>query len=465
MVHNNWNLLNISKTIFICSLSVVLLFIGFKSNKLHVAEQQWFDNFQVGIDGLIIGRMVKSHRDGIFSSGGLPGYAMPVKPLKIEDAELPYFQYKIYMQGLKFGNYQTYESHIGGQGMLFSFLNNLLENVAPEKRLNIFYSLNSLLAALAITLVIAWFYQEFGLVAGLFVLVSAVFSQWLLVFGRLLWWSFWSFYLPMIVLMYYLKNNMPASKSQYIKFATIVFVVVLVKCLFAGYEYMTTALIMMVVPFVYFGVANRISVGGYFKGAVAAIIGSLIAILLTFSILCFQISTVEGSFLNGVNHIIYSYEKRTYADPEDTPADYAATVEASRIGLVYNYMNGTFFDVNNYIKTSNSFLSNYLFKIKYLYLIFLFFVLSVFLCLYKGKYSPVSGDRSSLALVLATWFSILAPLSWYIVFKAHSYAHQHLNCVVWQMPFTFFGFAVSGLAVKNVMAAMVLKESKIENSL
>lgn len=452
--------MKISQTIFLCFLSALLLFFGFKSNMLHVCDQQWFENFQVDIDGLIIGRMVKSHRDGIFSSGGLAGWLLPVKPWEIAEAALPDFQYKVYIQGLQFGNYQIYKSHIGGQGMLFSILNNLLENVAPEKRLNIFHSLNSLLAALAVTLVVIWFCREFGFVVGLCVLVSAVFSQWLLVFGRLLWWSFWAFYLPMIVLMYYLKDNMPASKSQYIKFAIIVFVVVLVKCLFAGYEYMTTALIMMVVPFVYFGVKNNISLGGYIKGFSAAIGGSLVAILLTFTVLSFQISAVEGSFMNGVNHIIYSYEKRTYADPEDTPADYAATVEASRIGLVYNYMNGTFFDVNNYIKTSNLFLSNYLFKIKYLYLIFLFFVLSVFLCLYKGKYSSVSGDRRSLALVLATWFSISAPLSWYIVFKAHSFAHQHLNCVLWQMPFTFFGFAIFGLVVQNLIATAIRKEPK-----
>ena len=346
--------------------------------------------------------------------------------------------------------------------MLFSMLDNLLGQVPPAKRLKIFQSVNSLLAAIAISLVVLWFYREFGLVVGLLVLASAVFSQWLLVFGRLLWWSFWAFYLPMIVLLYYLKNNMPVSRNQHIKFAIVVFVSVLIKCILAGYEYMTTTLIMMIVPFVYYGIKNNIKFSLYLKGLTAAIVGSIVAILLSFSILCFQISTVEGSFFSGINHIIYSYEKRTYADPEDTASVYEATVEASRIGLVYIYMNGTFFDGNNYIATSNPFLSNFILKVKYIYLIFAFFVMSAFLYFFRNKFHSAGERRKNLALILATWFSMAAPLSWYIVFKAHSFAHQHLNCVVWQMPFTFFGFAVLGLAIKRGVTAMIQKESMAE---
>lgn len=451
MLGKDYNFFNKSVAAFICVVSVVVLFGEFRSNMLHIADQHWFDNFQVDIDALIVGRMVKSQRDGIFSSGGLTGWALPVRSWETDEAELPGFQYKVYKQGVPFGKYEIYKSHIGGQGMLFSILDKLLKHLPAGERLSIFYSINSLLAALAITMVVFWFYREFGLVVGLFVLASAFLSQWLIVFGRLIWWSFWSFYLPMIVLMFYLKDHMPTSKKQYFKFAMVVFASVLIKCIFAGYEYMTTALIMMVVPFVYYGVKKNISLVGYVKGFSAAVIGSLVAILLTFSILCFQIARVEGSFFSGVNHIIYSYEKRTYADPTDTPADFAATVKASRIGLVYNYMNHNFLDINNIVTTSSPFLSKFVFKVKYLYLIFLFMVFSAYLYIFKGKLSP-PADRKRLALLLATWFSIAAPLSWYIVFKAHSFAHQHLNSVLWQMPFTFFGFAVLGAAVKSIMA-------------
>ena len=55
--------------------------------------------------------------------------------------------------------------------------------------------------------------------------------------------------------------------------------------------------------------------------------------------------------------------------------------------------------------------------------------------------------RQNIALIWTTWFSILAPLSWYVIFKAHSYIHTHMSFLLWQMPFMFFGFAVFGAAV------------------
>jgi hypothetical protein len=55
-------------------------------------------------------------------------------------------------------------------------------------------------------------------------------------------------------------------------------------------------------------------------------------------------------------------------------------------------------------------------------------------------------------------FSILAPLSWLIIFKAHSYVHTFMNNIVWQMPFTIYGFAVCGLVIQS----LVTRTSKTE---
>jgi hypothetical protein len=58
--------------------------------------------------------------------------------------------------------------------------------------------------------------------------------------------------------------------------------------------------------------------------------------------------------------------------------------------------------------------------------------------------------RRASALIVATWFSILSPLSWFIIFKAHSYVHPFLDPIVWQMPFVFYGFAVCGAVVDKI---------------
>ena len=56
-------------------------------------------------------------------------------------------------------------------------------------------------------------------------------------------------------------------------------------------------------------------------------------------------------------------------------------------------------------------------------------------------------QQQHIALIWTAWFSILAPLSWYVIFKAHSFIHTHMSFLLWQMPFTFFGFAVFSAAV------------------
>jgi hypothetical protein len=71
--------------------------------------------------------------------------------------------------------------------------------------------------------------------------------------------------------------------------------------------------------------------------------------------------------------------------------------------------------------------------------------------------------QKKLALIAATWFSILAPLSWYIIFKAHSFIHTHLNNILWQMPFVLFGFAVCGLAIKDLWHAQMGRKTRTES--
>ena len=151
--------------------------------------------------------------------------------------------------------------------------------------------------------------------------------------------------------------------------------------------------------------------------------------------------------MDGVAHVIWSFGKRTYGDVQDYPAVYAASLEAGTIGIVITYINGIFFDFNNYLPDTNAFVSNFLLKIRYYYLIVLFFAMSVLLYLRSNKEMMAERRQHYIALIWTTWFSILAPLSWYVIFKAHSYIHTHMSFLLWQMPFTFFGFAVFGAAV------------------
>ena len=431
------------RKIAIWALSILLLFFGFFSNTWRVAEQNWFDTHQKDTESHIMGRMVKSRQDGIFSAGGLNGWGTA----KSTDAEwIPPTertpQYTAYLHNLSFEKFSTYNSQPGGQGMIFSLLDRFIP-FSPQTKLRLFYVLTALLSAIALTTIIGWLYEEFGGWVAIFVIVSAVLSQWLTVFGKNLWWSLWAFYLPMLVVMYFLKRYRERLDRQLIRFGIVIFIAVSIKCFINGFEYITTTLVMMMVPFVYYVILDKWSRRQFVKWTLAAGLGSGVAIFLSLIMLCFQIGAAKDGFMDGVEHVIWSFGKRTYGEAADFPPVYAASLNAGTLSVVLTYMNGIFFDLNNYLSVTNEFVSNFLLKIRYYYLIVLFIAMSALL-LWR---SHADRRHPYIALICATWFSILAPLSWFVIFKAHSYIHTHMSFLLWQMPFTLFGFAVFGAAV------------------
>ena len=426
---------------FIWAISIGLLFFGFLFNLWHVAEQEWFGTHQRDTESLIIGRMVKSRQDGIFSAGGLTGAGIASIEQWITSDQIDN-QYFAYLNRLSFDEYAPYMSQTGGQGILFSILDKLIP-LSPKIKLWSFYVLTALLSAIALTTIVGWLYEEFGGWVAIFVVGSAVLSQWLTVFGKNLWWSLWAFYLPMIVVMYFLKRHRTSANPQFIRFGILIFIAVFIKCFINGYEYITTTLVMMMVPFVYYIILDKWNRQRCVKWTFAAGLGSGVAIFFSLIMLCFQIGAAKSGFMDGVEHVIWSFGKRTYGETQDYPAVYAASLEAGTIGVVITYISGVFFDFNNYLPNTNAFVSNVLLKIRYGYLIVLFILMSLLLFL-RGT---AEQRRQNIALIWTTWFSILAPLSWYVIFKAHSYIHTHMSFLLWQMPFTFFGFAVFGSVV------------------
>ena len=423
--------------------SILLLFFGFYTNFWRVAEQQWFKNHQRGTESLIIGRMVKSRQDGIFSAGGLTGSGTEKRAQgDWINSDWIVHQHAAYHNRGSFPNYWVYMSQPGGQGIVFSLLDKFIP-LSPKIKLELFYVLTALLSAIALTYIIGWFYEEFGLLASTCVLGSAVLSYWLTGFGKNLWWCLWAFYLPMIAVLSFLKRHRVAENRQFIRFGILIFIAVSIKCFINGYEYMTTALVMMMTPCIYYAILDKWNIHQCLKCSLAAVTGSGVAIFLSIIMLCFQIGAVKDGFMDGVAHVIYSIGRRTYGNAEDFPQKYAASLRAGTIDVVIAYLNGLFFDFNNYLSLKNAFVSNFLLKIRYYYLIVLFGVMSALL------FWRSNSDRrqQDIALILTTWFSILAPLSWFVIFKAHSYVHTHMNFLLWQMPFTLFGFAVVGSAI------------------
>jgi hypothetical protein len=441
--------------VFICIVSIFSLFLSFYTNYWHIVKQPdgvLGTHIYSQTDAFVLARILKSRQDGFFSDGGLIGYTANWSA-DSHDSEIISSK-EVYLNGLSFDTYEPYYSQIGGQAMLFSFLDKII-HLSPEIKLRLFYALESLLLAIILTAIILWFYWEFSLTAALFVLISMLSSQSLTKLGGQLGWSMWAFYLPMVTLLYYLKRKSESGNIRPIMIGILVFITVFIKCLFNGYEYITTTLIMMMVPIIYYGILEKVNVRRFFSYSLSAVFGSCLAIVLSFSILCIQISVVKGSFMSGIEHIVYSLEKRTSGDSHSVSSNDVLDLDNPKnVGFTYvkRLFREHFIDASQYLPFSNPFA--YRFSFSFLFVIYIFLIMSVYL-LWDRKSHVSSKERQSyLALIFATWFSILAPLSWFIIFKQHTIIHLPLNNITWWMPFIFFGFAVCGLVCKNVLVAL-----------
>lgn len=443
------------KAVFFCLFLWLLLFLNFYTNCFHSAEQSWFTSFDQNSERYIIGRLIKSRQDGIFSSGGLSilgvtDEAASKDPWSFATDKLDH--YAVYSKNERIDYFAPpYYSQICGQGIFFSMLDAILP-CAPSVKLRIFYALASMLTALVISAVIAWFYVEFGLFAGVTVLAFALASQWLTVFARNLWWSTWAFYLPMALVMLYIQYKPQKRQDTFFRLGSMIFFSVLLKTIFNGYEYITTTLVMMTVPFIYYGWLNHESFSSVCGKLCKSALCAGFAIALSVGILNFQIASVSGNFLAGFNHLTYTLGKRTQ-DIDETitrqfhPANIKG-LQASTLSVMHRYLQGGFWSIAAGVCNPNSSKPHRRYSVTYASLIGLFIVMTGALYLTE-KRCAARRDRRAPALIIAFWFSILAPLSWFVIFKAHSYSHLALNFIVWQMPFTFFGAAVTGLAVRN----------------
>lgn len=428
---------------------VVILALGFIKNQWGVADHPWFESHLLDCESLIIGRLQKTRQDGFLAAGGLLGRARP------EGTDNIYlYQYRLYTMNLPVREFETYDSQSGVQAMVFGVIDRLTDFTASEK-LALFKILTSAGAAIVLAILIFWFFDQFGVLAGIMVFISTVLSQWLVVVGKNLFWVIWAFYIPMLVSLGILHYESRGGGYSHTKTGVLLFTAVLIKCLF-GYEYITTVLIMMVTPYIYYGLRDTWRIGPFIHRMLVASISGLAAVLASLIILMCQIAAVRGSFLLGLKHIMYSFGKRTYGNPDQYPAVYKASLDADPFSVIALYSKGIWCDLSNVIRVDSPALSHVAFKLSYGHIIFLFLVFTGIggwlLC---SQAAEIKKRRHNLwALIGATWFSLLAPLSWFIIFKAHSYIHTHMNFIVWHMPFALFGFALVGYGIGLLMLNM-----------
>jgi hypothetical protein len=398
-----------------------------------------FKDFQKDDEGLVIGRIILSKNYGIFENSGLDGTIGSWGDPK-------YDQHKIYLNNtpINKNEFHAYQSQIGGQGFFFSILDSILP-FDNQTKLDFFHLLTSIFTAITFLLFLVWVKKQFGFTTALITLILILLSFWIIIFSDKLWWSLWNFYLPFVFMLFYLNKQKPEDLKP-TKLFFYSFLLLFIKSFFTGYEYITTTLIMLAIPLLYYSILYqwqfKITIHLLLKISIGAILG----LLSTISILIFQISNLKHKEMN-MNGFEYLYDtllRRTYDDPNKREGVlYYKSMQSSTWEVLQIYLNGPAYKLKTH---------HFQYEVSFGILIVFFFCITLFYFAFKNKTSFFIANKNKYkALIIAFWVSISAPISWFIIFKSHSYIHTHMNFIIWYLPFALLGYVLIGCICSDII--------------
>ncbi len=407
----------------------ILFTFSYTTNIFRITEADLFHGFERQPEGLVVGRLVRASQDGVFSYGGLTGinYSSEIPRDTEQYAADLAAQHDLYITETDIpDNFQAYKSQSGGQGIVLSIIQKVLP-IDNAKKLMIFRGINALLVALIFILFAGWIYRNFGFLASLTTLIFIFFSSWLNVYAHNLWWVLWNFYLPFLTMLLVLerRHHSPEKMSEW-KVLIYLFEAVFIKCFFTGFEFITTTLAAAMCPIVYYFYIERKTFMQFILFSIKAGVCMVLGVLAQMAMLITQIKFLDGSFSDGINHIVMSFTKRTEA------------LEVSHWEVLKMYLQNDVFSLGFLPNTIQFYFGSF---------IFIVFAITIFLFL-KEK-----SDRKISALLLTSLCAVLAPLSWFIVFKQHSFEHPHMDYIVWYIPFILYAYSLIGVAVERIWRA------------
>ena len=427
------------KTLFFILLVIVgtlILLPNFYRNSWNAVEPAYYDEWQIRYDRLVIARLARNQQNGFFSDGGLLG---------LGDAEKWNFlstthshQFDVYLNKGEFQTYLLYKSNPGFQGVFYGTLNTIL-NVSNKQKLSIFRGLTATLSALSFGFIFAYVITEFGILAGLFTLIFSAISIWLVLPAGSIFWNLWAFFLPFLTATYFLANSTSKGGYPALKIYFLLFSATLVRILMSGFDLITTGLIMTTVPFVFYGVYEKWDRKTFIERFIKIGICLSLATATGLMVMSFQIASTDLEITN-----VFSYIANRFGSHYAGNSEYYAAggIEATKIGAVELISKYLLMPAVNVQWPGEDL------QILYWQLIIVFILFTMLY--FVANRNEDNHSRKAIGLITATWYSLLAPLSWILIFRPHSIIHTHVNTMGWQMPFTLLGVALCGYVITDL---------------
>lgn len=397
-------------------------------------------------EGLVVGRLVASRAQGLFSWGGFTGCFtdLPVSPGSVDDDLFASaYQYKLYLdpqpEHVPEG-YETYRSQIGGQALLLGALDGVLP-FGNGTKLRLYYHLMAFFTAVSFVAVFLWFFKEFGSCTGWFLTISFALLCYPTLYAKSLWWVLWAFYIPFLSMLWFYRTEEFGDRHlSSRRLFCVVFAAMLAKVFFNGCEYITTTIVMAMMPQCYYAIKNRWSPARWLNRSWISLAGCVLAIGIFFVALSFQYVLAGETFLDGVRHIGERFLVRTHGGGAKLVEELGTRDTLSLLELLRWYSTvPVVFDLRGLgidrVIGMKSIAALYL-------------GVTAAWVLTRRRWRRSEARAPVTALLVTLWLSALAPYSWFVIFKGHSDVHRVLAGIVWYMPFMFYGMALVGVSLE-----------------
>ena len=399
----------INKFVILFLLFFVLLFLNFNFNVFSLADNNLFkihDNISSSIvlDNYAVRDLTKTNNFFFLY------YTNPNNTDKYNDSK--------FVNDLKYTNKGLYISHLGGQQFILKPINRyfgyFLEN-SPQKYIKIYewqQLFTGTLTAIAISLFITFLAVEFGILP---VFISSVFliftNVWLTIFAKNTYWTMWSYYLPLLIICYYVyKYNFNDKKLIFY----ILFVISLLIKFSIGYEYISTIMIAYTLPVFYFAISRQWTLKKFIKSFLITSALCVLSFLITISIHIIALGSIK--------HILYTFLKRT--------------------SNIY-FDSKTIIEDNGILAILDLYLNKNPYSFPYINIVIIL-ILVIFLRFVFDKKQRVFGFeidyKKYLGLLLCVIISFFGAISHQIIFRQHSFVHTAQNYITFFIPFLFLAY-------------------------
>lgn len=421
----NTVMVNLSAKSQFAILAFVLMYLSFGHNIFQAVNPDKFFTTANNDDALVIGRLVQSREHGVFSTQGRMGRFLGI------EGDMHYNQSRLFFGQIKGGEYTPYNSQFGVQGMIFSGIDRLISqlDVSAEIKLRFYHTIIAVLFSLILTGLLVMMFDDIGLTAVCLILLSILFSRWQVYYSKSMYWSLPTMFLPMFVVFMACRMESSGRQINLLFLSVLVMLLIMLDALM-GYEYITTVMLAAVTPLVYFMMRDNWSKRRLLKRFV--LIGSfcLAGFAIALMLHLYQLKLATGNYTDAFEIIKERTLVRTYTNPEDYAGTaYYESQKTSVFYVLYVYL-----------------LKGGTFRLKIPFILWLLMLINITVKVIRNK---ISFDEKKThivrTLIVTSWFSLIASLSWIVLAKSHSEIHIQVNYIVWHLPFMFFAFALFGL--------------------